>query len=125
MFLLDASYSEGSDNFKKQVQFVENFVNQFNVGPDAAQFSVITFATSVHNEFYLNTYSTVSGVVSGIQKISYRPGATYTDKALSYAQTVSFQPQHGARPDAEKIVIVLTDGQSSSHANTLYVNYHC
>uniref|UniRef100_K1PKC1 Collagen alpha-6(VI) chain n=1 Tax=Magallana gigas TaxID=29159 RepID=K1PKC1_MAGGI len=119
VFLLDASYSEGSDNFKKQVQFVENFVNQFNVGPDAAQFSVITFATSVHNEFYLNTYSTVSGVVSGIQKISYRPGATYTDKALSYAQTVSFQPQHGGRPDAEKIVIVLTDGQSSSHANTL------
>lgn len=100
---------------------MENFVNQFNVGPDAAQFSVVTFATTVHNEFYLNTYSTVSGVVSGIHGISYRTGNTQTDKALSHAHTVSFQPQHGGRPDAEKIVIVLTDGKSSNHLNTLYV----
>lgn len=119
VFLLDASYSEGSTNFKKQLQFVENFVSQFNVGPDAAQFSVVTFATSVHNEFYLNAYSSSSALVSAIQKIPYRPGATYTDRALSFAEGTSFQPQHGGRADAEKIVIVMTDGQSSSHANTM------
>lgn len=121
MFLLDSSGSEGSANFQKQVQFVENFVNRFNVGPNAAQFSVVTFSTTVHNEFYLNTYSTVSGVMTGIHRISYRTGNTQTATALSHAHTVSFLPQHGGRSDAEKIVIVFTDGQSSNHQSTMYV----
>lgn len=123
MFLLDSSSSEGPANFKKQVQFVENFVNQFNVGPDAAQFSVVTFSTTVHNEFYLNTHSTVSGVVRGIHKVIYHTGQTYTDKALNHARRVSFKPQHGGRPDAEKIVIVLTDGISADRTNTRYLPY--
>eukprot|EP00105_Crassostrea_gigas_P010777 XP_011426166.1 PREDICTED: collagen alpha-1(XII) chain-like isoform X1 [Crassostrea gigas] len=118
VFLLDSSSSEGPANFKKQVQFVENFVNQFNVGPDAAQFSVVTFSTTVHNEFYLNTHSTVSGVVRGIHKVIYHTGQTYTDKALNHAHRVSFKPQHGGRPDAEKIVIVLTDGISADPTHT-------
>lgn len=123
VFLLDSSSSEGPANFKKQVQFVENFVNQFNVGPDAAQFSVVTFSTTVHNEFYLNTHSTVSGVVRGIHKVIYHTGQTYTDKALNHAHRVSFKPQHGGRPDAEKIVIVLTDGISADPTHTRYISY--
>ncbi|XP_062581120.1 collagen alpha-4(VI) chain-like [Saccostrea cucullata] len=119
VFLLDASYSEGQTNFNKQLKFVEDFVNQFSVGPDATQISVVTFATTVHNAFSLNAHSTKPSVISAIQSVSYRPGATYTDKALSYAETTSFLPQNGGRADAEKIVIVLTDGQSSSHSKTL------
>jgi hypothetical protein len=123
VFLLDASYSEGRTNFDKQLKFVEDFANQFNIGSDATQLSVVTFASTVHNEFYLNAHPSKSSLISAIQRVSYRPGATYTDKALSFAETVSFLPQHGGRADAEKIVVVLTDGQSSSHSKTVYVSY--
>lgn len=83
------------------------------------------FVMLVYNEFYLNIYLIVLGVVSGIQKILYRLGVIYMDKVFSYVQIVLFQFQYGGRLDVEKIVIVLIDGQLLSYVNILYVNYYC
>lgn len=55
MFVLDASSSEGSANFHKQVDFMTNFVNSFDVGPSSVQFALIVFGSSARTEFYLNT----------------------------------------------------------------------
>ena len=46
-------------------------------------------------------------------------GGTYTDKALKFARTESFTPANGARFGVPKILVVLTDGQSSSPTNTV------
>lgn len=32
VFLLDASYSEGEKNFRKQLDFVSNFTNGYDIG---------------------------------------------------------------------------------------------
>jgi len=53
VFVLDASSSEGSTNFQKQINFVKDFVTKFHVGVSGTQFSVVTFSTSVKNEFWL------------------------------------------------------------------------
>ncbi|XP_061168894.1 collagen alpha-4(VI) chain-like [Saccostrea echinata] len=119
VILLDASYSEGQANFNKQLKFVDNFVSQFNIGSDATQISVVPFATSVYNAFSLNTHSAKPGLISAIQNIPYRPGATYLDRALTYTETTSFLPQNGGRPDAEKLVFLLTNGHWSNQANTI------
>ena len=37
MFVLDSSASEGSSNFHKQLDFVRDFVYQFNIGPKDVQ----------------------------------------------------------------------------------------
>ncbi|XP_062581122.1 collagen alpha-1(XII) chain-like [Saccostrea cucullata] len=118
VILLDASYSEGQVNFNKLLQFVENFVNQFNIGPDSTQISVVPFATSVYNAFSLNTHSTKSSLISAIRNIPYKPGTTYIDKALTYVETSSFLPRNGGRSDAEKLVFLLTYGHWSNQAKT-------
>jgi len=41
-------------------------------------------------------------------------GATSTDKALAFARTESFSTLHGARVGVPKILVVMTDGQSTS-----------
>lgn len=37
IFVLDSSASEGRTNFQKQVDFVRDFVYQFQIGPSAVQ----------------------------------------------------------------------------------------
>ena len=45
-------------------------------------------------------------------------GGTTTYTALRYVRQYSFQPQHGGRFGVPQILVVMTDGQSSSPTNT-------
>uniref|UniRef100_A0A2C9KKT0 VWFA domain-containing protein n=1 Tax=Biomphalaria glabrata TaxID=6526 RepID=A0A2C9KKT0_BIOGL len=43
----------------------------------------------------------------------------YTSKALKFARENMFGPQHGGRADAERVLIVLTDGRSYNTTSTV------
>lgn len=118
VFLLDASESELAEGFAKEIQFVYNFARKFHIGPQNVQFSSVTFSSNVRNDFFLNTYSNRHDVLNAIQKISYMQGGTNTSFGLKFVRDNSFKPQNGARTNATKIVIVITDGQSADSAAT-------
>lgn len=118
VFLLDASESELAEGFAKEIQFVYNFARKFHIGPQNVQFSSVTFSSNVRNDFFLNTYSNRHDVLNAIQKISYMQGGTNTSFGLKFVRDNSFKPQNGARTNATKIVIVITDGQSADPAAT-------
>nr|XP_011449961.2 collagen alpha-6(VI) chain isoform X2 [Crassostrea gigas] len=118
VFLLDASESEQAEGFGKEIQFVYNFARKFHIGPQNVQFSSVTFSSNVRNDFFLNTYSNRHDVLNAIQKISYMQGGTNTSFGLKFVRDNSFKPQNGARTNATKIVIVITDGQSADSAAT-------
>lgn len=119
VFLLDSSGSEGQTNFQKQLDFVANFVRQFTVGgATGAQFGLITFSTTAHHEFFLNTYHDKTAILSKIRSTRYRGGNTHTDRAFQYAAT-QFTAAHGMRAGTKKIAIVFTDGRS--HSSTLTI----
>ncbi|XP_071081373.1 collagen alpha-4(VI) chain-like [Haliotis cracherodii] len=118
VFLLDTSSSEGSDNFKKQLDFVNNFARELDIGPNNVQLSVVTFATNVKNEFWLNNFNSKADLLNAVQKVQYRPGLTETGKGLEFVGANSFLPQHGGRPDAQQVVIVVTDGESRQKSVT-------
>lgn len=115
--MLDSSSSEGAVNFQKQKDFVASFVNSLTIGPSNVQVGVITFSTTARINFDLNDHRTKSTVVSAINGISYVQGSTHTDLGLNLAWTKVFN-QLGDRPDAQNILYVLTDGQSSNPAAT-------
>lgn len=117
VFMLDSSSSEGAVNFQKQKDFVSSFVNALTIGPSNVQVGVITFSTTARVNFDLNDHRTKSTVVSAINGISYLQGSTHTDLGLNLAWTRVFN-QLGDRPDAQNILYVLTDGQSSNPAAT-------
>ncbi|XP_046571856.1 collagen alpha-4(VI) chain-like [Haliotis rubra] len=118
VFLLDTSSSEGSTNFNKQLDFVNNFARELEIGPNNVQISVVTFATAVKNEFYLNAYNTKAGLLNAVQNVQYRPGLTATGKGLKFVGENSFLPQNGGRPGAQQVVIVVTDGESQEKSET-------
>lgn len=112
VFILDSSSSEGAANFQKQLDFVKNFTSNFDIGHDKTQFSITTFSSAVHHQFWLNQHLTSASLSSAISAIPYISGNTYTHEALEFVRLNSFKPQNGGRSDAEHVVIVLTDGQA-------------
>ena len=82
IFLLDSSISMTEEQFQKQLDFVANFTSHVTVGPDDFQIGVVTFSFKAHVEFYLNNYTDNADVQSAIKGITYKPGATFTNKAL-------------------------------------------
>lgn len=122
IFILDSSGSVGYNNFQLVKAFTYNITNSFDVDPDHIHVGVITYATSINIQFYLNTYKTKSEVLQAISNLSYSAGATYTHAALDTARTVMFTESRGARPASQgvpRIVVVVTDGASTSRSSTL------
>ncbi|XP_071081370.1 collagen alpha-6(VI) chain-like [Haliotis cracherodii] len=116
VFVVDGSGSEGSSNFRKETTFIINFVNNFNIGHLKSQVSLVQFATTVRNEFNLKDHTDNSSLDSAISRIHWLNGETYTGDALNYVDRNSFSQANGGRNNVDKIVIVLTDGESN-HPN--------
>ncbi|XP_062575089.1 matrilin-3-like, partial [Saccostrea cucullata] len=121
VFLLDESGSVGEANFILQNEFVAKFVEVFSNGSDLARVAVVTFATTVKIEFYLNTYLSNTKIIEKIRRINYsHPGLTMTQFALHSARTEILNVNHGMRPNALYVVIVMTDGKSMIRSRTIY-----
>ena len=116
--MVDASGSEGVVNFNKQLEFIKNFTSQFEIGPNNTLVSLVSFATAVKNEFYLDRYMNKPDVLNAIGHSVYLNGETYTHMALDYVRNNNIKTGHGARQNVSKIVIVLTDGRSNEEALT-------
>ncbi|XP_078334127.1 uncharacterized protein LOC111129349 [Crassostrea virginica] len=113
VFLLDESGSIGYSNFEKIKNFVGTIVSHFEVGNDTNQISVVNFESTARNVFSLNTYDTVSEIQAAISRIVFSSGGTSIGNALDFARMYSFTSGYGARGDAAKIAVLITDGQSS------------
>ncbi|KAK3591355.1 hypothetical protein CHS0354_040316 [Potamilus streckersoni] len=114
MFLLDSSGSVGLSNYQKQKDFVARFAQAFDIGPNATQIGVVTFSTSVKNEFDMNRFHDKASLLNAIHNISYISGSTNTDKAIHYIMNHSFTKPAGERDHVPNILIVMTDGQSTN-----------
>lgn len=55
MFLLDSSVSQTEEEFGKQLEFVQKFVDEIEIGPDAFNVAVITYSLDAVVEVYPNS----------------------------------------------------------------------
>lgn len=121
VFLLDSSNSIWGPHFRKQLQFVKDVVSMFEIEENTTRIGVVTYGSNIRREFYLNEFSTKSGVLSAINRIRQMRGyATHTNKALKFMRERMFSATHGARENVARIGIVLTDGQSSNMLMTVW-----
>ncbi|CAC5378865.1 COL12A [Mytilus coruscus] len=118
VFLIDASGSIGSANFRKIKSFVSNSVSHFTIGPNDAQVGAITFSSQPHFQFALNKYKDNSSLSNAIQHIPYQSGGTNTDTALTFVEQNTFTAISGDRISAQNILVIITDGKSSHPPKT-------
>ncbi|XP_059147172.1 collagen alpha-5(VI) chain-like [Physella acuta] len=114
--VLDSSKSILLQDFQTGIKFLQDFLQQFEIGsgPKDVRVSVITYGKGIYAEdaFNLTTYTTKDEVIDAIGNVPHRAGLfTDTGKAIKFMHEVQFAPDI-VRPEAQKISIVITDGNS-------------
>ncbi|CAB1440042.1 unnamed protein product [Pleuronectes platessa] len=117
-FLLDGSGSVHNRDFQTMKTFVKTLVRPF-VGKDT-QFAVVQFSHVVTVESNFRDFFSSGRWESKVDGISQKGGGTYTAGAIRYVVQNVFTSAGGSRPNVKKILIVITDGESSDSQNLPY-----
>ncbi|NWX13949.1 COKA1 protein, partial [Aegotheles bennettii] len=75
------------------------------------------YSSDPRTEWDLSAYSTRDQVLEAMKNLRYKGGNTFTGLALTHVLEQNLKPGAGARLEAEKLVILLTDGKSQDDAN--------
>ncbi|XP_074495342.1 integrin alpha-2 [Sebastes fasciatus] len=99
--------------WEPMTDFLQNLIPALDIGPNNTQVSVIQYGVDPKFEFTLGDYQTKEQAVAAASKINQRYGiSTNTFRAIQYASQRAFQESNGGRPDAAKVMVVVTDGES-------------
>ena len=80
---------------------------------------VILFSNTAYIRFTLQTYTSLSSLLSAINQLPYSGGGTDTAEALTLLLSTAQNGVLGLRNDSSKVAIVITDGQSNDRLATL------
>ncbi|XP_040277197.1 integrin alpha-2 [Bufo bufo] len=106
--------------------FLEKFVEGLDIGPTKTQVSLIQYGNYPSVVFNLNTYKNKEAMkiaISGIKQIG--GDQTNTFQAIDYTRQYAFSAEYGGRPNANKVMVVITDGESHDNAMLKEVISHC
>ena len=120
-FVVDRSNSLSNDDFLRAKYFIQNVVDAFDISPDKTRVAVVSYSSAAKTEFVFNDHSTKSKVKMAITGMQFIGGSTATAEAIDRATTDIFVPVHGSRPDAVKVMVVITDGDANYLINTGYI----
>eukprot|EP00794_Sanderia_malayensis_P000591 gene591-1251_t len=109
---LDSSSSLYQSDWNDVKAFVSSFIDSTLIGESNVKISVMSFSTAAQIEVKFNDYSNAGELKHKVQNLAYRGGFTRTDLALSLAKDTMFTAGNGARSDAKKIFLILTDGET-------------
>lgn len=120
VFLVDGSWSIGTENFQKIRDFLYTLVNSFDVSPDKVQIGLVQYSNSSHTEFYFNSFETKQKILDHITNLPYRGGGTRTGLGLNFLLRQHFVKEAGSRvkDGVPQIAVVITDGQSQDNVET-------
>ncbi|KAK2845177.1 hypothetical protein Q5P01_011836 [Channa striata] len=120
VFLVDGSWSIGTENFEQIRQFLKTLVSSFDIGPDHVRIGLVQYSTTPRTEFLLNTYRTKQEILQYIEKLPYMGGGTQTGQGLDFMLSNHFVAAAGSRADQNvpQIAVVITDGKSQDNVKT-------
>ncbi|XP_053304045.1 integrin alpha-2 [Spea bombifrons] len=107
-------------------RFLEKFVQGLDIGPTKTQVSLIQYANYPSVMFRMNAYKTKDDMASAISAINQMGGdQTNTFKAIDFTRQNAFSEAYGGRSNANKVMVVITDGESHDNAILSQVIERC
>ena len=104
VFLLDVSNSIWGPDFRKQLDFVDDVINMFEIGENVTRVGIATFSSHVYREFHLNRYYDKDEMRRAIHRIRQRQGySTNTGMAIWHMRKRMFSMRHGSRSGVAKV----------------------
>ncbi|XP_040399459.1 integrin alpha-X, partial [Cygnus olor] len=107
--LIDGSGSIGDREFQTMKTFIAEVMKRFQ-GMDT-QFALTQFSDKIVEHFNFKTFQRSRDPISLVRKVQQLRGFTFTASAIRKVLTETFRPGKGAREDASKVLIVVTDGK--------------
>ncbi|MEQ2246348.1 hypothetical protein ILYODFUR_037524, partial [Ilyodon furcidens] len=95
--------------------FVKNLITSF-LGRDV-KFAITQFSSRTITHFYFNQFNIYSNWQNEIDRIRQLIGGTNTAAAIRNVVQDVFSPLKGSRANVNKILIVITDGESQDGSN--------
>ncbi|XP_062922221.1 integrin alpha-11a isoform X2 [Mobula hypostoma] len=93
--------------------FLINILKKFYIGPGQIRLGIVQYGETAVHEFELRDYKSVTDVVKAARSIEQRGGTeTNTAHGIEIARSEAFSVRRGARREAKKVMIVITDGES-------------
>jgi len=115
--VIDESGSIGTRNFDLMKDFMSHLVSRLDVDSGYTRVGIVSFSSSVLTSINLNAHTSLAGLQSAINALTYSGGGTNTFLALEHVRTTMLTSAAGDRSGVPNVVVVLTDGQS--HNTTL------
>ncbi|XP_067668029.1 uncharacterized protein [Haliotis asinina] len=109
-FILDGSGSIHQDEFERVKGFVINILRDFNISKQGVQAAVVEFSSHVGDVIHLN---------SAIDRIQKTGQTTNTAAAIDVLTSSVFTASEGARANAKRVTVLLTDGASGDRPATV------
>nr|XP_045037666.2 integrin alpha-10 isoform X4 [Desmodus rotundus] len=93
--------------------FLRRLVGRLFIDPEQIQVGLIQYGESPIHEWSLGDFQTKEEVVRAARNLSRREGReTKTSQAVMVACTEGFSQFRGGRPEAARLLVVVTDGES-------------
>ena len=127
VFALDSSGSIGAENWQRVLNFTKDIIGNFSVlGSQGVQVGVFIYATKVSKldrnnpesrGFFLDEFETKEEMFAKIDTLPWKDEETNTSGALWYMRQIMFSSEGGARGQANRLGIVVTDGEANRDQN--------
>lgn len=116
-FVVDSSGSIGWKNYKIQKEFIKDLINDFGIDQNGTHIGLMIFSETHKVSIPLGSINNKAMLMHEIDRLPYLRRGTNTGAALRFVKEEGFANGLG-RPDADKVVILLTDGLSRNPNDT-------
>ncbi|XP_043999977.1 integrin alpha-1 [Gambusia affinis] len=124
VFVLDGSNSIYP--WGRIVDFLVRFLKRVQVGPKQSQVGIVSYGKDVKHHVNLSQFNNSEDLLKFVRRIPQHTGTkTHTFNAIDTARREAFTQERGARTDAKKVMVILTDGESHDHNNQSKVIGDC
>ncbi|XP_055926693.1 sushi, von Willebrand factor type A, EGF and pentraxin domain-containing protein 1-like [Argiope bruennichi] len=113
VFVVDESGSIGSKTYQDVKHFIHLIARRFSVSSEHSRVAVVSFSDfpRTHLNYIKNTQgSNMCKLLKVVDNMDYIGSWTHTNLAMDSARDILVQ----ARPNANKIIILITDGESNA-----------
>ncbi|XP_013861959.1 integrin alpha-1 isoform X2 [Austrofundulus limnaeus] len=111
VFVLDGSNSIYP--WSSIVDFMCRFLEKTHFDPQQSQVGIVSYGEDVTHQVNLSQFHNNSQLLEFVKALPQHGGTkTHTFLAIETARKEAFTPERGARPDAKKVMVILTDGES-------------
>lgn len=116
-FAISATAANAKEHFQKMQEVIKTFIDKY--GSHRIAYSVMTFGSSPTIHVRFSDSANPDDILKGnVDSIPQNTARASLDKAL-YGAKELFKASNGARPDAMKVLVVITDKKSESLAENV------